>query len=289
MIVFFESGKLGNQLFQYCAMKKFQPDGLIVAVGMRELKDNFSGIEIVGLSKFGKLIEKIIRRIGEKRTEYASTKLRLLTMVEEVRSSSGIKFSVTPGLIKNLIYFKAGYYQSEDKVDDGIAEHITLNQKNRDIADQFYKFIPGDKANRFFVHVRRGDYVNWPNSQSPAVLPLDWYRTQMNHIRSKNPNALFIVVSDDKPYVNEFFSNEKDVVIACGDMISDFAVMTKCLGGGVLSASSLSWWASYFIRRDNLGATFVAPTFWGGHRLGSWYPEQIQTTWINYANVECND
>lgn len=288
MIIFFESGRLGNQLFQYCAMKKFQPNSLVVALGMRELKDNFSGIDIVGISKLGKLIERVIGHIGRKRIEYAASKLRILTIVEEERSPSGIKFKIKPGLLKNQIYFKAGYYQSEDMVDDDIARSITLSQKNKKIADQFFSSILGDMANRFFVHVRRGDYVNWPSSESPAVLPLDWYRTQMNHIRSKNPNALFIVVSDDKPYVDEFFSNEKDVVIACSDLMTDFAVMTKCLGGGVLSASSLSWWASYFIRRDNIDATFVAPTFWGGHRLGSWYPEQIQTKWINYANVKCN-
>lgn len=288
MIIFFESGRLGNQLFQYCAIKKFQPGGLIVAIGMSELKDNFAGIDIVGVSKLGKIVERIIGRIGKNRIEYAAKQMRILTMVEEVRSPSGIRFSVKTGLLKNLVYFKAGYYQSEDMVDDGVAKAIVPNQKNREIADKFFNSIPGDKANRFFVHVRRGDYVNWPSRESPAVLPLDWYRKQMERIRSKNPNALFIVVSDDKPYVDEFFLNEKDVVIACGDMISDFSVMTKCLGGGVLSASSLSWWASYFIRRDNADATFVAPTFWGGHRLGSWYPEQIQTTWINYANVERN-
>lgn len=269
-------------------MKKFQPGGLIVAVGMRELKDGFSGIDIVGVSKFWQMVEKIIGRIGKKRIEYAATKMRILTIVEEVRSPSGIEFSVKTGLLKNQIYFKAGYYQSEDMVDAGIAKNITLNQKNKETADQFFNSIPSDKENRFFVHVRRGDYVNWPSRESPAVLPLDWYRTQMNHIRSKNPNALFIVVSDDKPYVDEFFSNEKDVVIFCDDFMNDFAVMTKCLGGGILSASSFSWWVSYFIRHENVDATFVAPTFWAGHRLGSWYPEQIQTTWIDYANVERN-
>lgn len=285
MIIFFESGKLGNQLFQYCAMKKFQPGGLIVAIGMSELKDNFTGIDIVGVSKLGKVVERIIGRIGKNRIEYAAEQMRILTMVEEVRSPSGIRFSVKTGLLKNLVYFKAGYYQSEDMVDDGIAKAIVPNQKNREIADKFFNSIPGDKANRYFVHVRRGDYVNWPSRESPAVLPLDWYRAQMNRIRSKNPNALFIVVSDDKPYVNEFFSNEKDVVIACNDLMSDFAVMTKCLGGGILSASSLSWWASYFIRRDNPDAFFVAPRYWAGSRDKKWFPECISTSWINYEDV----
>lgn len=285
MIIFFESGRLGNQLFQYCAMKKYQPRSLIVALGMRELKDNFAGIDIVGVSKLGKIVERFIGCIGKKRIEYVTKEMRILTMVEEVRSSSGIKFSVTPGLLKNLVYFKAGYYQSDDMVDDGIAECIILDQKNKEIADRFFGSIQGEKANRFFVHVRRGDYVYWPNRKSPAVLPLDWYRVQMNRIRRKNPNVQFIIVSDDKPYVDELFSNEKDVVIACSDMISDFSVMTRCLGGGILSASSLSWWASYFIRRESPDALFVAPRYWAGSRNKKWFPECICTSWINYEDA----
>lgn len=288
MIIFFESGRLGNQLFQYCAMKKYKQDEFIVAIGMRELREEFSGIDIASVSIFGRIAEKIIRRIGKERIEYAATKLRILTMVEELRSTSGIEFSVTPGLLRNQIYFKAGYYQSEHMVDKELAENIRLKEEHKMVADQFFDLIPGKQVDRYFVHIRRGDYINWPSRETPAVLPLHWYRTQMELIRSRNSNALFAVVSDDKPYADEFFSHEKDVVIACGDLMNDFSIMTKCLGGGILSASSLSWWASYFIRRENTEAKFIAPMFWGGHQLGSWYPEQIQTSWIDYANVEAN-
>lgn len=285
MIIFFESGRLGNQLFQYCAMKKYQSNNPIVAIGMHELRNNFSGIDTANTALLGRVAEAILARIGRDRIEYVAKRLRILTMVEEVRSPMGIEFSVMRGLLKNQIYFKAGYYQSEDMVDADIAKTITLTQKNKEIADLFFNSISGDKANRFFVHVRRGDYVNWPNRESPAVLPLCWYRKQMNSIRARNPNALFVIVSDDKPYVDEFFSNEKDVVIACGEPVSDFAVMTQCLGGGVLSASSLSWWASYFIRRDNFDAFFVAPRYWAGARDQRWFPERICTSWINYEDA----
>jgi len=256
-----------------------------VAIGMRELKDNFSGIDIVGASKYGKIIQRIIGSIGKNRIEYAAKKMRILTIVEEERTPTGIKFRVKRGLLSKLIYFKAGYYQSEDMIDDGIAKYIVLNKTNKEIAGQLSNDIQGDKINRFFVHVRRGDYINWPSRESPAVLPLSWYRAQMDNIRSKNQNALFVVISDDKPYADEFFSNEKDVVIVCGDLMNDFSVMTKCFGGGVLSASSISWWASYFIRRDNPDAVFVAPKYWAGFRVGKWFPECICTSWIKYEDA----
>lgn len=285
MIIFFESGRLGNQLFQYCAMKKYKQDEFIIAIGMRELREGFSGIDIAGVSIFGRIAEKIIRRIGKERIEYAATKLRILTMVEELRLPSGIEFGVTQGLLKNQIYFKAGYYQSEKMVDKEIMQHIFLNQENMSTADRYFDSVTGEKENRYFVHIRRGDYINWPSRESPAVLPLHWYQTQMDKIRRRNSKALFIVVSDDKPYADEFFSHEKDVLIACGELMHDFSVMTKCLGGGILSASSLSWWASYFVRRDNVEAIFLAPTYWAGSRLKKWFPECISTSWINYEEV----
>ncbi len=285
MIIFFEKGRLGNQLFQYCAMKKYQPDGMIIAVGMRELRAGFDGIDIAGTSKCWRVLETILRLIGERPIEYAARKLRILTMVEEIRSAHGIEFGLTQGLLRNAIYFKAGFYQSEHMVGAEIARRIAPNHEAMTCAERFHASIPGDRKDRYFVHVRRGDYIKWPSSESPAVLPLQWYRQQMEQIRRTNRDALFVVVSDDKPYVEEFFSNERDVMVAHGDLMHDFAVMTGCSGGGILSASSLSWWASYFVRRANAGARFIGPKYWAGSRQRRWFPECIYTSWISYEEA----
>lgn len=286
MIIFFESGRLGNQLFQYCAIRKFNNTEPVVAIGMQELKSLFTGVEFVGSSVFGRFLEKIIKKIGKEYFVRITQEKGWITLVEEVRSLSGASFKVTPGWIKKIVYFNEGYYQSENIVESKITNRLVLKDDIVSSARKILEQIPCQPEDRFFVHIRRGDYLTWPTSNSPAVLPLSWYRTQMARIRAKVPAAHFIVVSDDHLYIEECFSKEKNVSVVKGEMKMDFAVMTKCLGGGVLSASSFSWWGAYFCRRTNPQAIFLAPFFWGGHRQEKWHPEGVSTSWINYARVK---
>lgn len=284
MIIFFEYGRLGNQLFQYCALRTFSPHGLIIAVGMRELRTNFTGIALLEATPLEKILETGLRLIGRGIFEFLANRLRLLTLVVEERISSTAKFRIRRGVFKGLVYFKAGFYQSPGMVEESIANRIELNKEIRERADEFLRKYAAKKDDRYFVHVRRGDYIHWPSQEAPAVMPLRWYVEQMERIRRKNSNARFFIVSDDKPYVEEFFSRERDTVIVERDAMGDFAIMTQCGGGGVLSASSYAWWASYFARRDNEQAYFVAPTYWAGYRRTAWYPEGIQTGWIHYES-----
>jgi hypothetical protein len=282
MIIFFEGGRLGNQLFQYCAIRKYQPKGKFVAIGMRDLRDNFSGINIEGGSLTGKIARTILHLLGKDYVELMASRLRLMSIVEERKEPEGIGYRVKRGLFGNVLYFKSGYYQAEHIIDKPIADEIELKDVHKKSAIKFLESQKLDRRSLYFVHVRRGDYVTWPNREHPAVLPLSWYRAQMQCIRESNVNARFLVVSDDKPYVEEFFSEDKDVVIAGGDLVFDFALMTQCMGGGIMSASSFSWWASYFIRRERPNALFLAPTYWAGFRAGKWFPESIRTSWITY-------
>lgn len=284
MIIFFESGRLGNQLFQYCAIRKLMPEGPLLAIGMHELKMNFTGTDFLEDTAWNKMLRTLVSRIGRERMEWIAGKLRMMTLVVEERTASVIKFNVRKGLFGNLVYFKAGYYQSQDMVDENIANRIELTKDIGVRADEFLNQYPGEKNDRYFVHIRRGDYIHWPSREAPAVMPLRWYVEQMERIRSRNPRARFFIVSDDKPYAEEFFSNFEDVVIVNLDMLGDFAVITKCGGGGVLSASSYAWWASHFARRDNQQAYFVAPMYWAGYRRNAWFPERIRTSWIQYES-----
>jgi len=258
------------------------PHGLIIAVGMHELRMNFKGIDLLEVTVWSKTLERCLQLIGRRKFEFLANRLRLITCVAEERTSSTIRFEIRHGLLKGLVYFKAGFYQSPDMIDATIANPIELKKNISDLADELMSQYPAEKNDRYFVHVRRGDYVHWPSQESPAVMPLRWYVEQMERIRTMNAQACFFIVSDDTPYVEEFFSGYRDVVIVKKDMIGDFAVMTNCGGGGVLSASSYAWWASYFVRKENPNAYFVAPAFWAGYRRSTWHPERIQTSWIQY-------
>lgn len=282
LILFIENGRLGNQLFQYCAMRKFDPSGRILVLGMDDLRSMFTGIEVKAVPKLGSVLLYLVRRYGLAALEYFSEHMRLLTRVDEIQTEIGADFSVKPGLLRRLTYFKAGFYQSECTVEASVMDGIALKPDLLNAAIRILDRLPVHAESRFFVHVRRGDYLYWPSSDSPAVLPLVWYREQMARIRQSHPGAFFVVVSDDQPYVDEFFLGEDDVWVSQEDMAIDFALMTQCLGGGVLSASSFAWWGAYFIHRENPQARLIAPYYWAGVRLREWYPSVIRTSWMEY-------
>lgn len=283
MIIFFESGRLGNQLFQYSAMRKFQPRGRILAVGMSDLKAIFTGLKIIDNKNIGKLLHWIIKTIGEKRIALLAKKMRLLTVVEELQMPNKALFEVHYGLIKNVVYFKAGYYQSENIVDQEIVKEISIKPEILEYSKQIHSTELCKNKNEYFVHIRRGDYIYWPSSDSPAVLPLSWYNAQIDRIRKADSNAAFIVVSDDAPYAEEFFCDKSNIKVFHGELINEFVIMTQCFAGGILSASSFSWWAAYFCRVNNPNALFVAPLYWAGHRKKVWCPICSETSWINYV------
>lgn len=260
------------------------PHGLIIVVGMHELRTNFIGIDLPRVTVWNKTLEGCLQLIGRSTFEFLANRLRLITFVVEERTSSMIKFKIKHGLLKGVVYFKAGFYQSPDMIDATITNSIELEKNITNLADEFMNQYSVEKNDRYFVHVRRGDYVYWPSREAPAVMPLRWYINQMASIRIMNPKACFFIVSDDIPYIEEFFSSYLDAVIVNKDTIGDFAIMTNCGGGGVLSASSFAWWASYFVRRQNSNAYFVAPAFWAGYQKGTWFPERIQTSWIQYQS-----
>jgi hypothetical protein len=285
MILFFESGRLGNQLFQYCAMRKFCPDGSIFAAGMQDLKTGFNGIHLACRANLPMTTERILEWVGERRIEEMAGRGRLLSLVQEVNSPKGVWFDVASGFLRNVFYFKAGYYQSESFLQPEIVRRMTIKpafiEEARAVLDSF-----GVRSeDRYFVHVRRGDYLNWPSSDSPAILDAPWYLAQMSRIRKENPKAFFVIISDDQRYTRECFGLERDLAVVGGYPMLDFSVATLCQGGGILSASSFSWWAAYFLRRENSSALLIAPRYWCGHRRGEWHPPSIQTSWLTYAET----
>jgi hypothetical protein len=286
MIIIHENGRLGNQLFQYCALRNFQKKDALFLFGMKSLKSIFDGLEI----EQGKWLEwdcegKVFR-IGKFILTILAKKLHLIGLIREHKTTSGSCIVTDSGLLKNIYYCeKDSFFQSEELVVDSVTGTLHLKRNLLDQAEHIFMGFPPDRSETFFVHVRRGDYINWPSKSSPAVLPFRWYQEQMDLIRSKFAKPFFVVVSDDGPYADEMFTMYPDVFVSHENEEIDFVLMTLCAGGGILSASSFAWWAAYFARRNSERAVFVAPLYWAGHRKGSWEPESIKTSWLNYAEV----
>ena len=135
---------------------------------------------------------------------------------------------------------------------------------------EFAKSFLNEKKSPFdppiFIHIRRGDYVKWPSREKPAVLPASYYHKCIDLIRSKISNPFFIFMSDDPCYVEDIFGDVKNSFISKFSLNEDFAIMTQCRGG-ILSASSFSWWAAYFSNLQHPHSHFLGPKYWAGPSL----------------------
>ena len=112
----------------------------------------------------------------------------------------------------------------------------------------------------FFIHIRRGDYLTWPSPESPAALPESWYREAMHTIRETQPGAHFLVCSDDDDYAEQFAQGIRNAEAITATPRETLSLMSRCTGG-IVSASSFSWWGAQLASRQSRGP-FIAPLHW---------------------------
>lgn len=285
MLIKFENGRLGNQIFQYLALKSYAPKDKIVLIGMEPLNHMFEGIEADFILPQNSRIVKAFTARLSKVAVFLSSSIPLASTLEEILSPQSNKLFCKQNLLKNIVICVDGFFQNEQLYNKDELQKVSLKKKLIVKAQDYLKSISSTEKTPIFVHVRRGDYLVWPSKEAPAVLPLSWYYTQMDIIRSKVDNPLFIVMTDDQTYANEYFSNISDVHISKETEQVDFAIMSIC-DHGILSASSFSFWAAYFAKRKNNTGRFIAPLFWAGHQTNRWYPYFIKTDWLEYEKVE---
>lgn len=284
MLIKFENGRLGNQLFQYVALRSFAPEERIYLVGMGALNLMFDGIEAKFiLPQTTKLRKRLTAKLF-KLAVFFSKKIPLASTLEEVTSEECNKIHRKKNFFKNFSICIHGFFQNERLLDEKVLQKLCIKKELTKKAQEFLDKRELGQENTVFMHVRRGDYLSWPSSEAPAVLPLAWYIKQMDFLRDKLDNPKFILFTDDQKYVRDHFSDLPDTFISQETEHIDFAIMSMCKHG-IMSASSFSFWAATFAKRDYKKGFFIAPLFWGGHKIAKWYPKHIKTNWIDYKKV----
>ena len=280
MILFFEYGRLGNQLFQYAALKELYPRHHLVFFGCRSLKKVLSKVDatIVERERVPRSIMLCLLKLFN-----LLAKLRIIGVISEVRSVLSYLIKTKHGLLQSIFLLKPAFFQHETIL-RGLSPEFGLSNELIDLASNWLgnKKIAIQEASLTFVHIRRGDYLSWPSRDSPAVLDKAWYIRAMNQIRTKIQNPKFLIVTDDIFYARDCFGQESDVVISDNDQYVDLALMSLCRHG-ILSASSFAWWGGWFSMRNNDDQSmYIAPKYWGGHRKREWMPEGFVANWLIY-------
>lgn len=283
MILSFEQGRLGNQLFQYVGIRKYFSDHTLVLFGYDDLVDVIESIDAVVLKR-----DQLARWLsfGALRRVFAlMAKIRLVGTVQEHYGSSTYSILSRRGLIPGVYLLKDSFFQHRETIDE-LPQNV---QVKPDLLGKAKKWlsehsIDGKKRSLVSVHIRRGDYLRWPSADFPAVLDLEWYRRAMDRIGEQVQYPLFLLFSDDPYYVRDIFREDPQAVISDNDVGVDLALMSLC-EHGVLSASSLAWWGAW-LSRSNHGnderGVYIAPNNWAGHRRKQWYPLGFKVDWITY-------
>ncbi len=169
----------------------------------------------------------------------------------------GFGYSPIPYIKDMSIY---GYFQSEKHfIDQEDVIRDMFSPKFNVVRSLYERFITHKNDNRITetcaVHVRRGDYVEWPN-QHPMI-PIEWYQEAMSTFEDVH----FYVFSDDVDWCIEAFPKAATIVTGQTD-IQDFFMQQMC-DNHIIANSSYSWWAAWLGEKRRV----IAPKTWFGTDL----------------------
>ena len=255
-------GRLGNQMFQYAALKGIAAHrGYEYTIPPENPKiqiDNYGLIEAFELSDN--------KKIGWLNTQYDIIAEKHFHFDEDLFNT----FPDGSGLY--------GFFQSEKyfkHIEDEIREDFTFKKEWLEPCEGFRKDL-GDEV--IFLHVRRGDPnladkrgFKWAytqcSSQHPPQ-PLEYYEKALKEFDDDMPVVVF---SDSIDWVKEqdLFKPDRFMISEQTDKFSDGALvpyidlclMTLC-DHAIIANSSMSWGGAWLIQNEY--KKVVAPKMWFG-------------------------
>ena len=283
MIIFLEYGRLGNQAFQLLALRILF-DRHIVLVGFSSLRHLLKPSVFRSVS-FVPLKSAFIRSKLAQAIRFLAG-LRLITLYRPYYYSNKFELTKKIGLIRWPEFVDTSDFQHPIISSQIQPSQLFLKDSLQNNAASRIRLLQKQYTNRpiVFVHIRRGDYVRWPTSESPAVLPCEWYFRAMTRMRELLDCPLFFIVTDDIPYAKDILGSFDDVCIEANDEYQDIAFMANCCHG-ILSASSFSWLGAYLSYSKNMEEKlvdkqlFFAPDPWI-IRQSSTMPPSLNTPWL---------
>jgi hypothetical protein len=278
MIVMVEEGRLGNQIFQYAALRSAcRPKERLWLMGFDQLRETFTGLE----ASFTPIASNPLKHLTTLNYERVRSLTRLLPMIgmmDETPEAS---------VHRDSSWFTISgpaWYQTDEYANSEAISRLRIRQEHSDSAQAVLSTFGLTGSRTAFVHIRAGDYRHWPTTEAPAILSPEWYRSQIARLRESDPTIAIVGIGDEPEFVGEVMSGVANGFTAREKYATEFALMSLC-AGGILSASSFAYWGAVFARRTFPSGTYIAPRYWAGHATQSWYPSNIETSSLTYVDV----
>jgi len=235
------SGRLGNQMFQYAALK-----ALSLKTGYEIFLPNHIDIKHDGCFDMtnNKWIEYKLDLLDCFDLSYPILDNTLPNQYQE----QSFEFELFTILDDTSI---DGYFQSYKYFED-FKQDILNDFKFRDeilnkCQEEISKYI-----NPVSIHIRRGDYINHPGFWN--ITP-EYIQEAFNHF--SDDEYTFLIFSDDIEWCKQIFP--EGVIFIEGNQFEDLCLMSLC-NHNVISNSSYSWWGAYLNKNPN--KKIIAPKNW---------------------------
>jgi len=149
-----------------------------------------------------------------------------------------------------------GYFQSEKyfkHIEDELRDDFTFKPEIVKECNEIVGTVFEDIETAVSLHIRRGDYTTNPNH---PIQPLDWYENAISNFDSK---CEVVVFSDDPKWCmeQEIFSDDRFIVSNGNTPYHDLCLMSK-IKNHIICNSSFSWWGAWLANSKNV----VAPKNW---------------------------
>ena len=288
-------GRLGNQMFQYAAVRAFQlkyrPNDKILldfsevyerdSVGYREELSDFNISEIIKGKLKMKLFQKILNnflnfnkflyylRNGFKYSLKYNQKLYKFENKIQNRINKFGLYSFRLGYFpfkdsKSKIISFYGTFESSKYFDDikqVLQDEFTPKYGILKKNEELYNKI--EKTNSVCITIRRGDFIsNNEYKKNLYVCDEKYFKKAIDIIQKKIDNPVFFVFSDDIEWCKKNMKFPKNTYFESGDdpVWEKLRMMYSCKNF-IISNSTFSWWAQYLSRNDD--KVVIAPSRWG--------------------------
>ena len=225
-------GRLGNQMFQYAALK-----GISVMHDYNMLIPQHYKVEVP--DQVYELF-KAFRLINLKTSETCPVH-QWPRMQRQIRIP---QFEYQKNIVENLLPNTdiSGSYCQSWKYFDNVKDLIRQDfEFNFDVISKVKPFVES-QSQPFFLNVRRGDYLKYKDHH--PTLPLSYYQEALKKFDNTNT---CIIVSDDVKWCKENFK-QSNVVFTdeLGKLPGyyDMAIMSLC-NGGIMANSTFAWWGAW--------------------------------------------